>query len=62
MARSMSKREIRARLVDAIGGGLCPIHGEYIGYGKYGLRSCPYCDIEEFYRKPKEEAIQREEE
>jgi hypothetical protein len=53
MARMMSKREIRARIVDAIGGGLCPKHGEYLGIGKYGLRACPYCDIEEHHEQEK---------
>jgi len=39
-----------ARLVDAAGGGLCPIHGEYIGSGKYGICACPFCDIEKHYQ------------
>jgi len=47
----MNKRERTARIVDAIGGGLCPIHGEYLGTGKYGLRACPYCDIDEFWKR-----------
>ena len=46
-----NKRMRKARIIDAIGGGLCPIHGEYLGHGKYRLRDCPFCDIEEFYRK-----------
>lgn len=48
----MNKRERTARLVDAIGGGICPIHGEYIGIGKYHLRACPLCDIEAHSQKP----------
>jgi len=50
----MNKREIMARLVDAVGGGLCPTHGEFIGIGKYGLKACPFCDIEEYYRQQRE--------
>lgn len=46
----MNKRERTARLIDAVGGGICPIHGEFIGEGKYGLRACPYCDIEEYFK------------
>jgi len=41
----------RALLVDAMGGGLCPKHGEYLGHGKHGLRDCPFCDIDEHFRK-----------
>jgi len=49
----MDKNEIKARLVDAVGGGMCPIHGEYIGIGKYHLMACPYCDIDEYYKQRK---------
>ena len=51
----MDKNEIKARLVDAVGGGICPIHGEYIGTGKYHLKGCPYCDIEEYYNQKAKE-------
>ena len=40
-----------ALLIDAGGGGLCPIHGEYFGQGKYGIRDCPFCDIKEHFKK-----------
>lgn len=40
-----------AHLIDAMGGGLCKTHGGYYGHGKHGLRDCPYCDIEEYYKK-----------
>ena len=40
-----------AALIDAIGGGLCKTHGRYYGYGKHGLKACPFCDIEEYYQK-----------
>jgi len=46
---------IEAHIIDAIGGGLCKIHGKYYGHGLHGLRDCPKCDINEFYKKiPKE--------
>jgi len=48
-----NKRMRKARIIDAIGGGLCPKHGEYLGHGQHGLRACPFCDIEEFYSKEK---------
>lgn len=51
----MNKRTIKAHLVDAIGGGVCPIHGEFIGQGRHGLRACPLCDIEEYFNRKKEE-------
>jgi len=41
----------KALLIDAMGGGLCPKHGEYLGHGKYGLRDCPFCDIDEHFGK-----------
>lgn len=47
----MSKRNIDALIIDAIGGGLCKKHGKYFGHGKYGLRDCPFCDLEEYYKK-----------
>lgn len=50
----MNKAEHTARLVDAIGGGICLIHGEFIGLGEYHLRPCPLCDIEEHFRKERE--------
>lgn len=46
----MNKRERKAMLVDAMGGGLCPKHGEYLGHGQHGLRDCPFCDIDEYFR------------
>lgn len=49
----MNKQERMARLVDATGGGLCPKHGEYFGEGKYGLKDCPHCDIEEHFKRLK---------
>ncbi len=45
----LTKTYRRALLVDAMGGGLCPNHGEYLGHGKYNLRDCPFCDIEEHF-------------
>jgi len=50
----LNKRTIKAHLIDAIGGGVCKIHGEYIGLGKHGLKSCPFCDIEAFYAQEKQ--------
>ena len=49
-----TKRNRKALLVDAMGGGICKIHGEFLGSGKHHLRACPFCDIEEYYRKSKE--------
>ena len=46
-----NKRYRKALLIDAMGGGLCEIHGEYLGHGKYGLRDCPFCDIDEHFKK-----------
>jgi len=43
-------KKIKAKTIDAMGGGLCPKHGKYYGHGKYGLRACPYCDVDEFYK------------
>ena len=40
-----------AHIIDAMGGGLCKVHGKYFGHGKYGLRDCPFCDIEENHKK-----------
>lgn len=48
-----SRRDKQALIVDAMGGGLCKTHGGYYGHGKHGLRDCPYCDIDEFYKKSK---------
>lgn len=48
-----SKRYRTALLVDAMGGGHCDEHGDYLGHGKYGLRACPFCDIEEHFRQEK---------
>ena len=42
---------IRAHIIDAMGGGLCKIHGPYYGHGKYDLKDCPFCDIEEYYQR-----------
>ena len=47
----MTKQNIEAYIVDAIGGGLCKKHGKYYGHGSYGLRACPLCDIDEHYKK-----------
>ena len=44
---------IKAHLIDAMGGGLCEKHGEYYGHGKYGLRDCPLCDIDEHFKELK---------
>jgi len=53
-----SRKDVRkALLVDAVGGGLCPKHGEFIGHGKYWLRDCPYCDIEEHFKKEEEKLM-----
>lgn len=41
---------VEAHLLDAIGGGLCKMHGKYYGYGKYNLRDCPYCDLDECFK------------
>jgi len=38
-----------AHIIDAIGGGMCKIHGNYYGHGKYGLKDCPFCDINAKY-------------
>lgn len=46
---------IEASLLDAIGGGVCEIHGKYFGEGKHGLRSCPLCDIDEYFAKEQHE-------
>lgn len=48
-----SRRDKKALIVDAMGGGLCKIHGGYYGHGKHGLRDCPYCDIDEYYKELK---------
>ena len=49
------RKDVRkALLVDAMGGGLSEIHGEYLGHGKYGLRDCPFCDIAEHFEKDKQ--------
>lgn len=50
----MTKRYRKALLIDAMGGGLCEKHGEYLGHGKYQLKDCPFCDIEEHFKKEKE--------
>ena len=42
---------IEGDLLDAIGGGICKTHGKYYGSGKYHLRTCPFCDIEEHFRR-----------
>jgi hypothetical protein len=47
-------RNTTALLIDVMGGGKCKIHGNYFGVGKYGLRACPLCDINEHYRKLEE--------
>lgn len=53
----MTSRNIKAYIVDAIGGGVCKIHGEFLGQGRHGLRACPYCDIDEFYRRRSEQKV-----
>lgn len=56
MARSRSNglitgnAGVTAHLIDAIGGGLCLIHGKYFGHSKYGLKSCPRCDLDAYYQ------------
>lgn len=42
---------IEAEIVDAIGGGLCKKHGKYLGIGRHGLKACPFCDVDEYYKK-----------
>lgn len=46
-----NKRLRKARLIDAIGGGVCPKHGEYIGGGEHHLKACPFCDVDEYFKK-----------
>lgn len=53
--KKMTSRNIKAHIVDAIGGGICPKHGEFFGHGRYGLRACPFCDIDEYYKRKAEE-------
>ena len=48
-----TKRYRTALLLDAMGGGHCPIHGDYLGHGKYELRDCPFCDIEAKHKEQK---------
>ena len=48
-----NKRYRTALLIDAMGGGLCEIHGEYFGHGKYQLMDCPFCDIEAHFKQQK---------
>jgi len=52
-----NKRMLKARIIDAIGGGLCPKHGEYLGHGRHGLRDCPFCDIDEFFKQSQERKV-----
>jgi len=52
-AVKFSKSSIDAHIIDAIGGGVCPIHGKYYGLGKHGLRACPFCDITAYYTNKK---------
>ena len=44
---------IEADLIDTMGGGLCEKHGKFYGNGKHGLRACPFCDIDEYFKKRK---------
>ncbi len=48
-----NKRYRTALLIDAMGGGLCKLHGEYFGHGKYQLMDCPVCDIEAHFKQQK---------
>lgn len=48
-----NRRGRKALLIDAMGGGFCKIHGEYLGHGKHGLKACPFCDIDEYYKQLK---------
>ena len=41
---------MEAEIVDAMGGGLCDIHGKYYGHGKHDLLDCPKCDIEQYFK------------
>jgi hypothetical protein len=47
--RKMTKSLMRAYMFDAMGGGLCAKHGEYLGYGKHHLADCPFCDIDRYF-------------
>lgn len=40
---------VTAHIIDAIGGGVCSIHGNYFGHGKHGVKDCPRCDIDCYY-------------
>ena len=61
---SGSRRETRmscdASIIDAIGGGLCKIHGVYYGHGKHGIKACPLCDIEAHFSKEGEDRLHLE--
>jgi len=48
------RTSIEASMVDAMGGGLCDIHGKFFGYGVHGLRACRKCDIEEHHKQKTE--------
>ena len=50
------RSSMEAELIDAMGGGLCKIHGKFFGHGKNNLRACPKCDIEEYFKKPQTQA------
>lgn len=45
---------IEAHIVDAIGGGLCKKHGKYYGHGSHNIRDCPQCDIDEYFKRLKD--------
>lgn len=56
--RKLNRTLRQAYLIDAMGGGRCSKHGAYFGFGKHGLRACPFCDIDAYY-KPKKRAQKR---
>lgn len=47
--RREGRRSIEGSIVDAMGGGICKIHGKYYGHGQHGIRDCPKCDIEAYF-------------
>ncbi len=52
-----NRRLQKALLIDAVGGGICKVHGEYLGIGKHHLRACPFCDIDEYYKRKTKKKI-----
>lgn len=55
----LESRTLDAYIVHSMGGGLCKIHGKYYGYGKHGLRACPFCDIDEYFKWMKKKKAKR---